>query len=1456
MTNTSTNTSLALAATAMAAVLVFSAAFAGVTLGTVGAASTSTPATGPLNVTYADSVATAVSADGESRQPKIVFNQSRTIDAAAGDEFVVENVDTGTSVSVVPSEQLNVSAGDALELEVVEGDGTQSTDPTIQLEHNDTATTYNATVSGDFANTFQAPYSNLTVTFVDDGAAVDSTERAAIHPVDYDAAFQQNSTSGTVLLSFARDGLPTNSQVDYTLFGENVDVPLSYNATSDRFEGTLDVSSLNESTYPGGAFFTHPDDGFYFGANGDLVVNRSGSSDGTSSGGGGGGTGPVDISHSTTIFGKGDANARGRRPGVTFNQSITLDSADDLVVTNVESGAQTLVEPTGPINVTTDDDVALNVVLGDGSADSTPELQLHTPENNTYFTANVSGNVSGTFRGPYSNLTIAYVDNGTTVDTTGESIHPYNYTKDHRQNSTNGTVRVSLARDGLPKSTTVDYSVYQENVSGQLTYNATEDAFVGTVDTSSLPDGTYSVYPTFRTTSGESYFFTSNELVVNGSSDGGSTASGPLSVTFDSSVSTTSSGDGTPTSSTPYVVFNQSRTLDGSGGDYLILTNTNTGANLTVTPTEPVSIDAMSEVGLDIYNGSGAIRSPRLTVNNGTWSYYDVEVSGNVSGTVTAPYANYTVTFVNDTTEVTTTPEDIIHPIGYLGEVRQTGTTGTIEVSVPRDGLPRNSSVRVTVHGTAADSSLSYNSSADTFDGTLDVSELSDGTYRAGVLFDTAEDGFYFAFSSDLLVGQEPSATFADQTTNGTYATIDAAYLPNGGFLTVRDDSLSSGAVFDSVLGVSPYLSAGNHSDVTVRLGDPIAYNQTLIAMPHTDSNGNQQFDFVDSEGAEDGPYVDTDGNVITDSANATVDLTGEPGDASVYLEPANRTVDVGENVTYLVRVANPGAGVGALNISVAPSTTDVEIVDAGLPPGTELTEVAYRSDGSVQLRAAGMDTGTTDPVVAAITVQGAQAGNGTLVPTVDTLADERGLEYNVTAAASSNYTVTRPSLTLDLVPSNAETRVGERNAYTLVARNVDDGVGAMNVTVTLDDASVVDIVDNDVAGSPDLRSSVHETANGTETLTIRAAGMDTPDTGDMPIAAVYLEGAQQGNATLTLEGNVVATEAGTEYVVSNTPTAPVDVPQPKVDVFVAPENNDVQAGETFTVDIVSDTNTLGVYGEEFTLAFNETLLNATEVTEGPFLSKDGAETFVASEDIDNTNGTVDVGISRKNTSTTVSGTGVVASVTFRVDENATRGVDSPLALTTVKVSDENANAVPHRRFNGTAYVPVNLPPELNATLVSTVVNEGQPVKVRAEATDSDGNVTTVSLHDPNGTELDSESCESVCLHTLSATPNFHTWNGSGYGTTTVYTVAVDDDGADATRELTFKVYTAGDANGDGVVDIFDASTIGTAWNAQRGDAAYSDAADQNNDGVVDIFDASILGTNWNDEATTNSTSS
>jgi surface glycoprotein (TIGR04207 family)/PGF-CTERM protein len=176
-----------------------------------------------------------------------------------------------------------------------------------------------------------------------------------------------------------------------------------------------------------------------------------------------------------------------------------------------------------------------------------------------------------------------------------------------------------------------------------------------------------------------------------------------------------------------------------------------------------------------------------------------------------------------------------------------------------------------------------------------DAEVTADGTFSADFDFSDNQEGRRFSVSSPgtgyendaqkpaVIVGPA-SAEISDVTVAAsedelTQVTVDSVYLPDGGFVTIHDGSLQDGDTIGSIRGTSDYLEADTtHTNVVVTLDSPYTEDGTLIAMPHKDTNYNEEYDFVDTEGAEDGPYTDG-GEAVVASASVTFEQTETPTD-------------------------------------------------------------------------------------------------------------------------------------------------------------------------------------------------------------------------------------------------------------------------------------------------------------------------------------------------------------------------------------------------------------------------------------------------------------------------------------------------------------------------------------------------------------------------------------------------
>jgi hypothetical protein len=141
------------------------------------------------------------------------------------------------------------------------------------------------------------------------------------------------------------------------------------------------------------------------------------------------------------------------------------------------------------------------------------------------------------------------------------------------------------------------------------------------------------------------------------------------------------------------------------------------------------------------------------------------------------------------------------------------------------------------------------------------------------------------------------TVTFEDNTLgDGQSVAVASTSLPEDGYVAIHDASLlgEDGEPFtdddqplSSVIGVSQHLEAGDHSDLDVTLFDvpgadfpadtSLSGSPTLIAMPHQETSGNQQYNFLTSEGSEDGPYVNDNGNPVVQASTLPVEFAAAP---------------------------------------------------------------------------------------------------------------------------------------------------------------------------------------------------------------------------------------------------------------------------------------------------------------------------------------------------------------------------------------------------------------------------------------------------------------------------------------------------------------------------------------------------------------------------------------------------
>ena len=102
-------------------------------------------------------------------------------------------------------------------------------------------------------------------------------------------------------------------------------------------------------------------------------------------------------------------------------------------------------------------------------------------------------------------------------------------------------------------------------------------------------------------------------------------------------------------------------------------------------------------------------------------------------------------------------------------------------------------------------------------------------------------------------------------------------------------------------------------------------------------------------------------------------------------------------------------------------------------------------------------------------------------------------------------------------------------------------------------------------------------------------------------------------------------------------------------EMSVSQQPTGIGIGDTFTVDVTVDPMGDEIYGTQYDLLFDSSILSATTQTQGDFLSQNDAETFVVVNKIDNSVGKVTYSEIRVDFENGVRTSGTLSSITFEV---------------------------------------------------------------------------------------------------------------------------------------------------------------------------------------------------------------
>lgn len=255
-----------------------------------------------------------------------------------------------------------------------------------------------------------------------------------------------------------------------------------------------------------------------------------------------------------------------------------------------------------------------------------------------------------------------------------------------------------------------------------------------------------------------------------------------------------------------------------------------------------------------------------ITINNQTSNGSTVAIEN-----ATLPNGGFLVIHTSEyANDVAPADSSVIATSNYLSAGNYTNVTVSVSNAPPgnypglnRSQLNSSQTVGVTVYrDTNGNQRFDFVQSF----GENDTAYTSDGqsvSNTAGISVPSAEEE-----------RQTASVTFNNQTLQNGTLVVDQARLPKGGFLVAHNESFQrTGDGLTSAVGLSAYLPPGNHTDIPLAiLPAGLNQTQTVTVRPSLDTNDNQQYDYIRSDGLEDVAYETLNrSGTVTETAQVTV---------------------------------------------------------------------------------------------------------------------------------------------------------------------------------------------------------------------------------------------------------------------------------------------------------------------------------------------------------------------------------------------------------------------------------------------------------------------------------------------------------------------------------------------------------------------------------------------------------
>ncbi len=377
------------------------------------------------------------------------------------------------------------------------------------------------------------------------------------------------------------------------------------------------------------------------------------------------------------------------------------------------------------------------------------------------------------------------------------------------------------------------------------------------------------------------------------------------------------------------------------------------------------------------------------------------------------------------------------------------------------------------------------------------------------------------------------------------------------------------------------------------------------------ESAGNSDITIVvtqcDTDSGESLSPMVSDGEIIVIGDSPSPTPTPPPSSTTFSFSPAEASVETGNLVQISIIADQFPTGLSGYNLTVSLSDGSIaDIVNVTFPSWATVHDEGSFPGDTVWVKAVDLNskvqTNATDVELCTLEISGQSIGSSDIIiPVIKCDNDSGEILYPAVSAGKINVTNDVPapsSTTFSFSPAEASVKTGDLVQVSIIADQFPTGLSGYNLTVSLADSSVADIVN---VTFPSWATVHDEGSFPGDAVWVKAVDLNSEvqtNATDVELCTFEISGESVGNSDITIAVTQCDTDSGElispvvsdgEIIVIGDSPSPTPTPPPSSTTFsFSPAEAYVKTGDLVQVSIIADKFPTGLSGYNLTVSLSD----------------------------------------------------------------------------------------------------------------------------------------------------------------------------------------------------------------------------------------------------------------------------